>query len=857
MRDRGSSQFVGLSTCRFAWRKRGSARWGTILAGVRNRSSPWNVIFSLFLWFGLSSRVSGAQEFEYEVQEGTVIITSYLGANQILEIPEYINDLPVTVISEWAFKDNETLTSVTIPGTVMSINDHAFWGCRALTDVVISDGVQNIGQSAFLYCAMERISIPNSVVTIGSQAFNRCEKLADISVEPENAGYSSLNGVLFDRDKTVVIRCPQAKFGAVELPDSVERIEEWAFMSCASLTAVSIGANVREIGKLAFSYCSGLKSIVIPDSVVAIDRLAFQFCESLESAVIGSSVDGLRDNVFAGCVSLVSVIIPDSVKIIGQGAFRGCIELNHVSMGEGVASIGWWAFQDCWSLKDIIIGDGVVTVGYQSFYKAGLESVTLSSNVAFIEIEAFLGCHDLLNIHVASDNNVFSDRDGVLFNKAGTELVTWPAGRSGVYEIPGDVARIGERAFAYCEGLSGISIPSELEQIGSFAFAYCANLEQVLLPDSVSIIGESAFAYCTSIDEIVFPASVTNLGKAAFRGCDGLTMVEIPGTVLVLSDYVFADCHRLESALINEGVTEIGDYAFGGCSHLIDILIPTSVDAIGFRAFDTCIGLVSVEIPPGVVSIGEAAFVECSYLANITISETVAVIGYGAFRGCDRLMNIAVASDNSHFSSIDGVLFDKHVNSLIWYPGGRVGSYSVPDGVVEIADQAFYFCRDLTRVTFPISVEAIGEWVFAGCVSLTGLYFEGDAPSLGPQQRRGAYDAIVYHLQDASGWDARYGRFETKMWDAAIMRGSSGFVTEPMMGGEAEFEFLVTGNPGLLFAIVRTGSLEDPDWETVGGGTLTDTDIDGDDVPDGVGRYEFSDPDWADHPRRFYRVSFP
>jgi hypothetical protein len=179
---------------------------------------------------------------------------------------------------------------------------------------------------------------------------------------------------------------------------------------------------------------------------------------------------------------------------------------------------------------------------------------------------------------------------------------------------------------------------------------------------------------------------------------------------------------------IQQGVTTIGDYAFFRCSGLTSVTIGNSVTTIGNDAFVFCNGLTSVTIGNAVTSIGRQAFSVCSNLTTITIPNSVISIGESAFAGCRNLTSIDVDANNTHYSSVDGVLFNKLQDTLIQYPEGKQGDYTIPNTVTSIESWAFGDCYNLTSVTIPNSVITIGEFAFFRCSGLTEIHVKAKTP---------------------------------------------------------------------------------------------------------------------------------
>ena len=322
--------------------------------------------------------------------------------------------------------------------------------------------------------------------------------------------------------------------------------------------------------------------------------------------------------------------------------------------------------------------------------------------------------------------------------------ITGYAGPGGSVTIPAQipdegvpVTSIGDGAFAECTNLTSVSIGWYVTSVGWAAFSQCASLTAIMvddlnptfssvegvlfnksqttliqypgglagayaIPNSVTSIAGDAFFGCVNLIAVSIPSSVTDIGGQGFWGCSSLTSVNIPNSVTNLGGLIFYDCTSLASVTIGTNVTSIPNEAFSGCKSLTSVTIPNNVTDIGMQAFSFCGSLTNVSIPNSVTNIGEQAFFYCFSLAAIT---------------ADAL--------NPDYSSADGVLFDKSQTTLIQFPEGKTGSYTIPGSVTNIGNWAFLGCNSLTNVTIPNSVTSIGGAAFNWCTNLTLISVDG------------------------------------------------------------------------------------------------------------------------------------
>jgi hypothetical protein len=302
------------------------------------------------------------------------------------------------------------------------------------------------------------------------------------------------------------------------------------------------------------------------------------------------------------------------------------------------------------------------------------------------------------------------------------------------------VTVIGESAFAE-KGLTSVTLPNSVSTIGKEAFA-ANKLTSVSIPDSVSTIGEAAFLH-NQLTSVIIPDSVSTIGGMAFAD-NQLTSVSIPHGVTTIGDMAFYN-NQLTSVIIPDSVTSIGESPFARCTGLADIAVEprneryaSSGGVLFNKTLTTLIQYPAGKkedryaIPAGVTSIGDWAFVYCTGLTSVSVPAGVTSIGNRAIERCTGLVDIAVEPCNERYTSLDGVLFNKTLTTLIQYPAGKKEDrYAIPAGVTIIEYWAFYGCTGLTSVSIPAGVTSIGGVAFSGCAGLTSVSIPAGVTSIG------------------------------------------------------------------------------------------------------------------------------
>lgn len=533
------------------------------------------------------------------------------------------------------------------------------WAINSIKAVVIKSGVTNIGRCAFYggdY--LTSVEIPNTVTSIKEKAFTHCPALTDINVAADNPNFCSVDGVLFNKDRTTLVQyalgnerteytVPNTVISigerafertihltSVTLPETVKMIDSYAFAYCHSLTGFEIPKGVTEISDGAFEHCIGLTSITLPDGITKIGTSAFLDCTGLTVIAIPNSVTSIGESAFCFCSGLTSMDIPNKVTTIGKEAFRDCDKLASVTLPKNLSSIGEGAFKWCKSLTSAVIPEGVTTI----------------SN------SLFSGCSKLASV-----------------------------------TIKGEVTSIGGGAFGSCKLLTDFDIPATVTTIGSGAFSYCTGLSSIIIPDSVKTIEERTFYECKGLVSVTIPEKVTNIGKEAFYYCSGLEAIMCKAAeppVCETDAFGYTDVEHMEVYVPEQSVETYKNtepwsqfkyisaitapsgacednlswnYANGiltvsGTGEMLctgfwapwsayrefikSVVLEDGITTIGTSAFSDYPALISVDLPKSLTSIGQSAFYWCDKLTTVTIPAGVTELGKTAFNGCKGLKSI-------------------------------------------------------------------------------------------------------------------------------------------------------------------------------------------------------------------------
>ncbi len=711
-------------------------------------------------------------------------------------------------IGEEAFSSIYDVETITIPKSVKTIGFKAFY-VSPLQEIIFEEGslLETIGESAFENSRdLTSIFIPDKVSSIGKNAFKGLEALTEIVVDANNQYYSSLDGVLYNKDRSVLIQYPIGKVNTTfTLPNTAIEIGDFAFERANNLTEVILNEGLQIIGEGAFSF-SSLESVTIPSSVVQIEMVAFECANNLTEVILNEGLQTIGDFAFVN-TSLVSITIPSSVTVIMPGAFyRSTLTEVNFAEGSQLETIQAATFEAA-NLKTITIPYSVKYIEEYAFYDnvnlntvfverdiVGDETMLSDYNFSSSSVEIYVPNNCLNNYQTMINwkNHTiyphvyyiveFVDYDGTVintqevlhsneaiaptpptrtgytftgwaeaFNVIESDLVVTAVYSANPYTITfnSNGGSLVDAMVVNYDSLVNLPIPVKTNytfegwQYGEdiirapfdMTYTYPANIEftaiwQETTEFSYEIINNEITinSYNGSNSDITIPNTiegylVTNIDVEAlnknflvniyvdsnnnyFSSIDGVLFNKDQTVLIKFPQFKSVDFFYG----IPNGVETIGQYAFSGVNYSLPVEIPSSVTTIEDYAFYKN-QILQITIPNSVEVIGDYAFLD-SYISSFNIPSSVTSIGIQALAS-SKVSTVTVDANNQYYSASDGVLYNKDQTILIMYPYQKTGSsFTVPNTVTTIAPLAFADNYCLMNVIIPETVTEIEDEAF-------------------------------------------------------------------------------------------------------------------------------------------------
>ncbi|MFV0469498.1 MAG: leucine-rich repeat protein [Dysgonomonas sp.] len=495
-----------------------------------------------------------------------------------------------------------------------------------------------------------------------------------------------------------------------------------------SLKSVKLPTTIVSIGSNAFSLAKSLESVDfgVSSQLDTIGTNAFMSCASLTTLSLPAGVRSLSTGTFTNCTGLTSITIPDGVTVLPGSLFYGCTNLSSVSFSatSNLTTISNGAFSSLDKLKKVTIPKTVTSVGATAFSKFYGDSILVEAgNTVYASIGGVLAKAALDTIVVAPVH-IKSFTIPATVTALGREAFRYCDSLKTI-SIPSSVTSLGQYALANCPSLTNITLEGtpSISSISDYAF-YQSPITSFTIPAGVTSIGNYAFSG-TAITSITIPATVTSLGTYLFASCSNLVTANLSALSLtVLPSRTFNICPSLTSVSLPAGLTTISDYSLYSCKALKTVTLPATVTAIGNYAFAYS-GFETINLPEGLLTIGNYTFDDLR-LGSVSIPASVTSIGTRAFNRVTGL--ISVSTNNQNYSSFDGALYNKAQTTLLEAPTALVGRYTIPKTVTSIDQYAFYNDSLLTSVEFPAGLAGIGNNAFWNCNLLKKLVVKNPTP---------------------------------------------------------------------------------------------------------------------------------
>jgi len=701
--------------------------------------------FLLLALPGMAQAQLSGNGFDYIInpyETNTITITNYIGLSGIVTIPSTINGLTVTTIgngsnavftgidvtnvtipdsvitiADYAFYTNYYMTNVTIGANVTSIGEESFYECESLTNVTIPNSVLSIGYDAFYYCYyMTNVTIGNNVFTIDDGAFEYCYDLQQVTI-PKSVTSIGEYAFYYCEYMTnlTILGAPDIGYGAFYEDSYLQNatiaggiIEDEVFYECEDLTNLNLG-NVSSIGYYSFYYCYSLTNLTIPASVTRIGEYAFYDCEYMTNLTILGNPS------------------------IGEYAFYECYDLNTATINGG--SIGYYAFYDCSALTNLVIGNGPASIGYGAFYDDSyLTNVTMGTNVSSIAAYAFYDCEYMKSATISGslDPYAFDDCDELATLTVNNGIIPDYMFES-LYSLTNvtiNYSSIGSDAFYNCEGLINLTIGPGVTNIGDEAFYYCEYMTNAVINSGYP--GYYCFAYCYYLSNLTIGKGVTGIGEYAFYDC-GIPNVTIPNTVTNLGVGAFYYCYNLTNATVNSA--NIADDAFYDCYYLTNLTFGSSVTQIGSEVLDECTNLAAVYFQGDAPVVSGALFTGTS-ATGPAVYYYAGTVGWGPFlaglpttplapNALQITLGPTAARTNGASWQLDnsGVLENAPVTTLVdQSPGSHTVAFTPIAGWMTPSNQTVTITNGKTATVFGLYIQTNIAAPASGLVLQTNGY---------------------------------------------------------------------------------------------------------------------------------------
>lgn len=722
-------------------------------------------------------------------------VETYTGDVQIPATVTYSGtEYSVVAVSNYAFANCRSLTSVQLPSSILQVGSYAFRYCTSLTSVSMPC-VEKLDDAIFNNSALTTVFLPKSLKHIEIDTFFD-SNLTSITVDADNAAYTSVDGVLYDKNITKIEAYPRKKGGTYRIPATITTIKSRSFPGGLSLDELIIPATVSKIESNAFYSDPIINKITIEDSNTELTigqgtgtygyssyydeygnyQPIYPMFNQTEVFYWGRNLkfSSTYSSPFANSSNLKTIVFGANVTSIPEYSFYNCYSISAVDVKGGIAQ--WCGFDFSKDYSDpfyrrtnvtvtfngselsgaVVIPSEITSIPSHGFQYGctGITDLTIPATVTSIADGAFKGLSSLNTIQLAAGNNNFIVEDNVLYNKEKTKMLCFPQLRAGDYTMPATITEMGDYQFYNCINLTGITLSNAIQTIGQYAFAGCTNLATITMSSSAKTIGQYAFANCAKLTSISIPASVENINSNAFDGCIALANLvfedgDEPLNLARYGSYLYQEVE-------NSYYRSCGIFRYSPIEKLYigrNLNVPkyTGYEWSEERYLFKSEKLSRIEIGNKVNSIPAGFFFGCSNVKDVVFDGTI-------IDWCNITFADQYATPFGAYSGPCPILYVR-VNPQ---PDPNVEHYpvhsqvNIPEGATKIGAYAFYGQSGVSTVIVPSTVTTIEPFAFTSAtdvyINATSVIDLEDINSFGGNTNIYVLDDIATTYKNAAVW---------------------------------------------------------------------------------------------------------
>ena len=692
----------------------------------------------------------------------------------------------ISYINERAFEDCTSLTSITIPNSVTSIDYNAFQNCSGLTSATLPANLTSIGDYAFQNCSsLTELKFNNykdiwkNNVSKGDNWLTGAGTDVVICLDGDEPAvyYEEYTATLTTTSDNQIVKVLNntSNTGYVKIDDVKQSsVNNYYTIATAGEHTITYGYASSSFASQQFGTCdietieiptgfsldtrvfeySKLKTCTLPSDLSTLNEEVFYHCEELTGLTIPANVTKIYKRFAPKCPNLVSLVVDtDNTTYDSRDNCNAIIETStnkmiyscaSTTIPASVTALGDGAFDDNNGIKKVVIPKTVTSIGDWVFsYTSGMTDCIIESEITEIGGNMFSGCYALSSLTLpatvtSTSSNSFQYCEKLKEIHFGGTTEQWKA--VSIYswgDVPDDViiyctdGKVDKNGNVTKYETRVVCVYNVTQTTGNTQLTYesltLSNHFTSMEVDGTEVTLATGYTFTTTGEHTVKYTlkDNTTIGSKAFYNCTSLTSVTIGNSVTTISDKAFYECTGLTSVVIPDSVTSIGEFTFNQCTSLTSVVIPNSVTTISGGAFYQCTGLTSVVIPDSVTSIDSFAFSECTGLTSVTIPDSVTSIGESAFNNTPWYKSYSADTANQYGNII-------YINNVAYQATSTgITSCEFKEGTVSISIYTFNQCTSLTSVVIPDSVTTISDKAFYECTGLTSVTIGNSVTSIG------------------------------------------------------------------------------------------------------------------------------